>query len=80
MFVREVAASRDSVYEVKEDEDSPFRDLLRIVDKFVKFVKPGSLYVIDSSARAKVMRYGEKARFKELESYRFRLSVYLHNR
>lgn len=70
MFLVEVQAFLDSTYAVDEvDEDTLFRAFGQIVNKFIK---SGSSYEvnIDSRARAAVMRYGEEAVFKNLDSVR----------
>lgn len=67
MFLRELAAFRGSSFGVEIDEDTQFREFIRLVNKFVK---SGSSYEvnIDSRARNKVMRYSDEARFKELDA------------
>lgn len=81
MFLREVAAFRDTIYAVEVDEDARFREFLQIINKFVK---SGSSYEvnIDCRARNEVMRYGEEAKFKELDAVSdgFQLSVPLNRR
>lgn len=80
MFLREVKAFRDSVYAAEGDEDASLKTFVAIVNKFIR---SGSSYEvnIDSSARAKVVRFGEEARFKELHtvSNGFGLSAPLKN-
>lgn len=67
IFLRELAAFRGSSFGVEIDEDTQFREFIRLVNKFVK---SGSSYEvnIDSRARNKVMRYSDEARFKELDA------------
>lgn len=66
MFLKEVAALRDSMYAVEVDEDALFKAFVAIVNKFIK---SGSSYEvnIDCRARIEVMRDVEEARFKKLE-------------
>ncbi|CAN0095666.1 unnamed protein product [Ectocarpus fasciculatus] len=67
LFLREVAAFRDSIYAVEADDDALFREVVAIVNKFIK---SGSSYEvnIDFHARTEVMRDVDEARFKELDT------------
>eukprot|EP00752_Nemacystus_decipiens_P004835 g4399.t1 len=67
MFLMEVAVFRNSVFAVEVDEDAQFREFLQIVNKFVKSDSSHEVN-IDSRARNEVMRYGEEAIFKELQT------------